>query len=64
MIDDRTQLRKPIALASVVLTTLPIDLAFWAMNAHFECQLSPDKKAPQCGQRQSRAYARSPALRN
>ncbi|MGB8416938.1 MFS transporter [Paraburkholderia sp.] len=34
LIADRTVLRKPIALASVVLTTLLIYPAIWAMNMH------------------------------
>jgi MFS family permease len=34
LIADRTVSRKPIALASVVLTTLLIYPAFWAMNMH------------------------------
>ena len=34
LIADRTVLRKPIALASVILTTLLIYPALWAMNMH------------------------------
>jgi hypothetical protein len=45
MIADRTVSRKPIAITSVVATTLLIYPAIWAMNAHPSVPLALDMTA-------------------